>query len=285
MRGKSWDLKRRYISSLIAGSSDLDRITEKIRRKHGWDTLRRLFNPNYLSPSVWYDLSDPGTLYKDAGSTLVTADGDAIYQVNDKSSNGLNLTQSTLNARPAYKIGIQNGRSIARFITDDFLSGGDVLNALTGSTVFVVVKANAVPGGASFGLCNKGIGLATDREFGFILIDGGSSDVKARNIVADQSLALVEFADSPAFNTGSYVVAAGSFTGSEVSGFINGTEGTPAATTVVIEDLTANFEVGRLLSAGSYLNGDIGEIIIYPYSLTTTQFQTTCTYLEYKWGI
>lgn len=47
MRGKSWDLKRRYKASLSSGASDADRLREKVLRKTGWDygkTLDQLLN-------------------------------------------------------------------------------------------------------------------------------------------------------------------------------------------------------------------------------------------------
>ena len=62
----------------------------------------------------WYDFSDATTLYTDAGSTLVSSDGDLIYQANDKSGNGNNAVQATEANRPVYKVNIQNGLSIAR---------------------------------------------------------------------------------------------------------------------------------------------------------------------------
>lgn len=66
----------------------------------------------------WWDFSDASTLYTDAGTTLVSSDGDLIDQVNDKSGSGWHARQATLTARPVYKVAIQNGRSVARFVDD-----------------------------------------------------------------------------------------------------------------------------------------------------------------------
>lgn len=53
---------------------------------------------------AWYDPSDINTLFKDvAGTTPVTADGDAVARVNDKSGNGHNLLQSSAALRPLYR--------------------------------------------------------------------------------------------------------------------------------------------------------------------------------------
>ncbi|MER9901593.1 hypothetical protein [Mesorhizobium sp. M0130] len=53
---------------------------------------------------AWYDPSDLSTLFKDvAGATPVTAAGDAVARVNDKSGNGHNLLQSSAGLRPIYR--------------------------------------------------------------------------------------------------------------------------------------------------------------------------------------
>lgn len=62
------------------------------------------FTPASLSPNIWLE-ADPTRLYTDAGTTLVSADGQAVQQWNDKSTNARNLSQSTLANRPLYKTG------------------------------------------------------------------------------------------------------------------------------------------------------------------------------------
>lgn len=70
---------------------------------------------------AWYEPSDLTTLFQDtAGAVPVTAPGQAVARINDKSGNGHNATQATVAARPIYAVrpatGVRN-----RFIsTDDF---------------------------------------------------------------------------------------------------------------------------------------------------------------------
>lgn len=69
---------------------------------------RRLWLPTRLflngEEGAWYDPSDLTTLYQDsAGTTPVTADGDPVGRMEDKSGNGNHATQSTSAARPVYK--------------------------------------------------------------------------------------------------------------------------------------------------------------------------------------
>lgn len=62
------------------------------------------FTPSSLSPLVWLDFSDLSTLWKDTARTdPVTADGDAVASVTDKSGNGYHLVQETAANRPLYK--------------------------------------------------------------------------------------------------------------------------------------------------------------------------------------
>lgn len=53
---------------------------------------------------VWYDPSDLSTLFQDsAGTTPVTADGDPVGLIRDKSGNGYHASQALAGFRPLYK--------------------------------------------------------------------------------------------------------------------------------------------------------------------------------------
>lgn len=65
-----------------------------------WNPLD-IFSGGY---GAWYDPSDLTTLWKDtAGTQQVTADGDAVARIDDKSGNGLHLVQATGANCPLYK--------------------------------------------------------------------------------------------------------------------------------------------------------------------------------------
>lgn len=62
------------------------------------------FDPSDLTLTAWWDISDLSTLWQDtAGTTAVTADGQSVARVDDKSGGGLNWLQSTSGNRPLYK--------------------------------------------------------------------------------------------------------------------------------------------------------------------------------------
>jgi hypothetical protein len=74
------------------------------------------------NPSAWYDPSDLSTLFQDtAGTTPVTADGQSVARVNDKSGNGHHLLQATAAQQPVYRL--IGGRHSLQFDgTDDGLA-------------------------------------------------------------------------------------------------------------------------------------------------------------------
>lgn len=111
--------------------------------------MRRLFSalPRWSPASLfaasetgaWYDPSDLSTLWKDtAGTDPVTADGDAVARIDDKSGNGNNATQTTAANRPLYKT--SDGLHWLQFDgVDDHLAAGEVL-ASTLSTLAACIR-------------------------------------------------------------------------------------------------------------------------------------------------
>lgn len=62
------------------------------------------WTPAALAPAAWWDPSDLTTLFQDtAATTPVTADGQSVARINDKSGNGLHLIQPAAGLRPLYK--------------------------------------------------------------------------------------------------------------------------------------------------------------------------------------
>ena len=99
------------------------------------------FTPASLSPNVWYDPSDLSTLFQDtAGTTPVTAAGQSVARITDKSGNGLHLTQATGTKCPLYQVD-GGGRPYLLFDgVDDYLSNA---GAASGNNQSIVAAAVA----------------------------------------------------------------------------------------------------------------------------------------------
>ena len=82
-----------------------------------------------LSPAVFYDPSDLSTLFQDSDMTIpVTAGGQAVGALRDKSGNGHHLTQADPASRPTYHT--DGARHWLTFDGgDDYLGGGIVHGA------------------------------------------------------------------------------------------------------------------------------------------------------------
>lgn len=92
---------------------------------------------------TWFDYSDATLLYTDSGlTTLVTADGDVLGGVRDKSGNAHNLTQGTTSKKPIYKVNIYNGLSTGRWDgTDDTMATSAFTELPQPNTIWIVIKS------------------------------------------------------------------------------------------------------------------------------------------------
>lgn len=145
-------------------------------------------------PGAWYDPSDITTLFQDtAGTTPVTAAGQSVARINDKSGRGNDATQATLAQQPTYQID-GNGRPYLLFdgvddsmVTPTITPGVDKAQVFAGMrklsdalaiSVFCELSANtlnnngafrmgAPSSAASYAWLSKGTILATATASGF----------------------------------------------------------------------------------------------------------------------
>lgn len=101
------------------------------------------FSPGGLftggSVGAWYDPSDISTLFQDSAGTIpVTADGDPVGKILDKSGNGKHLIQGTSASRPVYKIDGSTGKPyLWTNDSDAWMSvGGFDLSGTENATIF-----------------------------------------------------------------------------------------------------------------------------------------------------
>ena len=92
-------------------------------------------------PGFWFDPSDISTLFQDAaGTTPVTAAGQSVGLMLDKSGRGNHATQSTSLSRPTYQVD-SNGRGYLLFDgSDDFLVTPTITPGTDKAQVFAGVR-------------------------------------------------------------------------------------------------------------------------------------------------
>lgn len=234
--------------------------------------LQRGFNPLSLSGlEAWYDASDASTLYTDLGTTLVSADAQSIEQWNDKSGNARHLTQTSAAARPTYKTGIQNGKSIARFDGGDFMT--KILSGLTSAgdyAQFIVLKP------ANTGAVN---------QYVFDPFDGGS-----QTIIWGFEDQMLEAYDLPRVNmassdTTAFLVAEVVDDNATRTGRKNGTQTEQSASVGGGDASTGVIALGGTNAGGSLFVGDIAELLYLSAAPSAEQVTGLRGYLGTKYGI
>jgi hypothetical protein len=207
---------------------------------------------------AWYDFSDANTLFTDAGSTKVSADGDLIYQANDKSGNNYHISQATSAQRPLYKTGIQN--SLASMLIDDEVSRLTRANpALAlGCTIISV---------ATYGNANAGVGWCfggnVNYSFRYLTFYSGTY-LKHTDIRGTKAIWVV----CP--NTTTKIYRNGTLNAS-------GNAGTNTGTYITVG--------GREAASGAQYISYHHEFIVYNTALSDTDRGTVETYLNNKWAI
>ena len=112
-----------------------------------------IFSPAALfaegEQGVWYDPSDMSTLYQDsAGTTPVTAVGQPVGKMLDKSGRGNHMTQPTSTSRPIYQIDA-NGRPYLSFDGVDDGMYTATINASLYATVSIFLALETRSGAAA----------------------------------------------------------------------------------------------------------------------------------------
>lgn len=226
-----------------------------------------VFTPLALSPAAWWDFGDTATLWQDTSRTSpITADGQLIKGVTDKSSNGAHLSEAT--HPPTHKTSILNSRSIGRFNGSDTLLTAAVLSPGTTISIFYVYTGASASAGSSRGVVgNTGA--------------GGKLITRNNNIWPNDSFA--SMTPSPSLGTQSVIGLVYDYDGDTYAAYENGALSisdsvarTPLATTVTI---------GRDNNTVTYFSGDVGEVVIVNRAVTGTERSNVTSYLGGRWGI
>lgn len=216
-------------------------------------TRVRTLDPLTLGPALWLD---------DTGS-------DASVWI-DKSGNGRHATQGNTSAQPQIVSSVLNGRQVRRFDgSNQFLKTGVLSTTIQQPVLwFVVFKALSIIQRRIFDVETIS---GTTGPRNTILLDGVASHLYAGQVL------------TTSFSSTSWGITEAIFDGLSSSwrhngvALATGNAGTEGCSSIVIGTF-------RLLNS-QFFQGDIAEIIIYPYALTSYERQLVEGYLSYKYAI
>ena len=128
------------------------------------------------SLGAWFDPSDLSTMFQDAaGTTPVTAAGQPVGLILDKSGNGYHASQSTSTARPLFQVDGSGHCYLAFDGVDDYLNTASIdLTGTSHVTVFTGTYVN--PSGVSLLLETSDNGFSNAGAF-FISVNEWASNV------------------------------------------------------------------------------------------------------------
>jgi len=239
-------------------------------QKVNWD-------PSLISTALWLDAAD--------ASTVTTVSGN-VSQWNDKSGNLRNAVQDMTGSRPTFTANALNGKSVLTFDgTDDFMTVAHAaaLNAqISPSTVAIVYKKTA-----GFRLMQKKDGPGVDAESWFL------NDASVLSVAGG-------FTTSYAINQNSWQIDVGTWNGSTIKHWRNGTK--LVATNVAGGTLLngeidppqiplANADalyIGRRLhpsGTSGIMTGEIAGILICNTALSDTDRQRLEGYYAHLFGL
>lgn len=227
------------------------------------------FNPLSIAGlKLWIDFSDITKLYTDsAGTTPVSNDGDPIGRVVCKAT-GNTFVQTVTASKPTYKTNILNGRAIARY------DGGDRLSL-----------ASAAQNSLTYTMCS--VGKTTNIANTQVILHNGDGNINGYGLwfysskrhVLYGGLAFLQDG-TPTTNYELWTVTRGSIATMSVN-----------ANNVTITNSGATPNVPASMSyiggspSGSFLSGDISELLMYDSNLTNDNLTLVTNYLNSKWGV
>lgn len=219
---------------------------------------------------IWYDFDDLSTVFA-SGSTLVTTDGDTVSWVADKSGNNRNASQNNGSYEPLSKFAIQNGKNVLRFNGSNARINLPNLSALTAGEAFMVFKLDEFPPSTARSLWYMGTApqqaeIATN---GYVKESFGTSTNRWSPTAFSGDMG--EWGVYNAASSDGY--GQNWWNGDSIMNTTSNTVSFPTAPMI-----------GKAATA-LYLDGDVGEFILFSRVLTTEERDQVRAYLEAKWGI
>lgn len=205
--------------------------------------------------TVWYDASDAAS---------ITSSVTLVSQWNDKSANGYHLTQGTGANQPVTGVDTINSLNALKFTgaTPMFMTNTTFPTLAQPFTCFAVVKVNNTASSktAVHGATSGQTAMTFDASEHCLI--GMGSNLSGTSVVTTSVCCTI------GNNTSSFVFKDGA------------QEATGAAGTASMTDI----RIGANQTPSAGFDGDIGEVLIYPSSLSTGDRNTVEAYLKAKWG-
>jgi hypothetical protein len=222
-------------------------------------------------------------------SNGIISDFTSVRIWKDKSINGYHAEQATSANRPTYRSNQIDSKATIQFDgTDDFLSlpsgALGILRNVAGATVFVVYKASTdltLQSGIYFSTTSAGsIRLQLRKTALNVFATSG------RRLDADT----LETINSSTTNAGNYILQSVKvdYQNTSIQQFLNNTLDGQDLTFQTSGNTSDTDSLNAILGAtnsGSYLNGNIAEVIVFNRTLSTTEFTNVNKYLMAKWGL
>jgi len=220
---------------------------------------------------LWLDASD---------SSSVIRSGSNVTGWNDKSTSANNATNGGIGTYPTYTQ-TQNGKNVISF---------------DGASQFLSLTSSKLPNGtASFSVFLVGRSILSSASVQYIFRWGVSTIGGSYQLITTKSVSNItlqqDYSGSTAStdNTnvnGSYFILSNVSTTSATAPHRNGTIFTSLNNYSYNINATGGTSfIGSLNGSQFFLNGNIGEIIVYNRALTTNERQQIETYLSNKWNI
>lgn len=235
---------------------------------------------------AWYDPSDLSTLFQDsAGTTPVTADGDPVGKMLDKSGNGNHLLQATAGKRPLYKT--SGGLSWLQFDgTDDVLAVNAANLRLVGDlTLSVAAYKNGASTYGGILCCQTNAATINPYEWRF----APNATVLQPDFVAANGAATEQDLAGGPNDVGILatptVVSLRRSIGVNIEHSVNKSRTTYAHTMVPTSDASSVFTMGDRNTTGIPLAGRIYQAVVNASLLSDINLAKLETYLGSKAGL
>jgi hypothetical protein len=238
----------------------------------GKDTSKEAFNATQIPGLVaWWSSNRIGGAFPPSGSLVRWED--ASGNGNHLSGTFVNLLQNFQNGEPVVQFGGTSGTMVA----PSFLFSGSMARSMVlvfnhhGTGVYgMAIAGQSGDGGGSDG---------TGTHFTMLSVGTGTTGDALAHVLGDQVA-------GPALDWESWKIAEISYDGTNVRVFRNGVEeGSSAIPLNTSETFAFRLGSSNELGPAEYLDGEIGEVLIFDHNLTDFERAQNNSYLSQKWDI